>query len=503
MKRRIALLFFVGLLSACDRQAENNTPGNTANCPDPAASPPTLAKPAERDFPNYFNFQIQNIAANKNIIRFQSLSYDFIFCRGNETWTVTKGTMSPPASSLGAELPYKTVEFQGKTYQYRAVLDPDFTSGQRSQRAVLQLIPPEATEPIVTNLYTLEDIRKANLGNDLAYPDFVSAVPYGDRLLISISAPRGEGFTSIATLAFYNPQNQAIELKQPDKIKGQIIKDIAIAGESDNAKIWLTTQTSGEGNPYIPSMGLVSYDLNSDTITAYHVRNSPLVGAIPTKLWVNGEELWVGTGNGICRTYWQAMEQRDKWNCWRFAVMADLANGGITLYNRLAAQKPALTLEADKVEVLWRSPLAYEENAKERYEIVYKEGFTTAISGGKTAWSEIYGTAQEYFAPLYWPGSEWHWNGQRFQRGFDEVSLNIFGGGPMGIGQKEFNPNNPPDVAAIRGDLDLLELTGARTEVRYYSGWVDEALLSPYVAIVPVQPIINPQPNPLRVGEPN
>ncbi|MGK7927085.1 MAG: hypothetical protein AB4290_17880 [Spirulina sp.] len=497
MKRTIALLFFVGLLGACDRQAARQSQSNAVNCPTPPASAIALVAPSQQDIPNYFNFQIQNIEANEDIIRFQSPNYDFVFCRGNRNWTVEKGTWVSSEPVFGGEVPYQTVEFQGQTYQYRAILDPDFTSGRRSQKAVLELIPPEATEPIITTLYTLEDIQKANLGFDLAYPEFVSALPEGDRLLISISAPRGEGFAGIATLAFYNPQDRTVELKQPEKIKGQIITDIAIAGTGADPTIWMTAQLSGEGNPYLPGMGLVSYDLDSDTVTAYHVRNSPLVGAIPTKLWVDGEELWVGTGNGICRTDWQEATRADRWECWRFAVMADLANGGVTVYDRLAAKKPALTLEADKVEVLWRSPLTYEENAAARYEIVYEEGFTTSVAEGKSTWPREYGT-EEYLSPLYWPGAEWHWNGKHFQRGFDEVSLNLVGGGPWGIGQTGFNPKTPPDVAAIRGNLDLLELTGTKTEVRYHSGWVDEALLSPYVAIVPTQPISNPQPNPLQ-----
>jgi hypothetical protein len=498
MKRTIALLLFVSLLGACNRQAQNNLPkSNTANCPAPPESPPALVDPLERDTLNPFDFQIKNIVANEAFLRFQSLNYDFIFCRGNESWTVEKGTFDPADLLFEGQVSYQTVTLQGQTYQYRAVLDPDFTSGRRSEKAVLELIPPGATEPIVTTLYTRADIQKANLGVDLAYPEFAIAIPYGDRLLISISAPRGEGFSGIATFALYDPQSQEIELKQPDVIKEQIVTDIAIAGESENPKIWLTTQTSSEGNPYLPGMGLVSYDLDSETVTAYHVRNSPLVGTIPTQLWMDGATLWVGTGNGICSLPWQEASRSDRWQCWRFAVMANLANGGITLYDRLAAQKPALTLEADRVEVLWRSPLAYEDNAAGRYEVAYEEGFTTSVVGGKTAWSRLGGTTQEYLAPLYWPGAEWHWNGRRFQRGFDSVALNLVGGGALGIGQAGFNPERPPDVAVMRGDLDLLELTTGKTEVRYYSGWVDEALLSPYVAIVPVQPILESQPNPL------
>ena len=500
MKRILVLLLLASLLGACDRQNQTNSTGdNTVTCPAPPESPPALIDPLQSDVLNIFDFQIKNIAANESFLRFQSINYDFIFCRGNENWTVHEGTFDPADLLFEGEVSYQSVTLQEKTYQYRAILDPDFTSGRRSQRAVLELIPPEAAEPIVTTLYTRTDIQEAKLGADLAYPDFAIALPYGDRLLIAVSASSGEGFAGIATLVLYDPNSQTVELKQPESMKGQTIVDMAVASEElNNAKIWLATQTSAEGSPYLPGMGLVAYDLDSDAIATYHVRNSPLVGAIPSKLWVDGGALWVGTGNGICRIEDREAAQWDRWQCWRFAVMADLANGGVTLYDRLAAKQPALTFEADRVEVLWRSPLAYEDNAAGRYEIVYEEGFATSVVGGKSSWSQWGRKSADYLAPAYWPGSEWHWNGKRFQRPFDGVALNLVGGGPVGIGQTGFNPARPPDVATMRGDLDLLELTAAKTNVRYRSGWVDEGLLFPYVAIVPVQAIANPQPNPLQ-----
>ncbi|MEM9542241.1 MAG: hypothetical protein AAGA60_22460 [Cyanobacteria bacterium P01_E01_bin.42] len=499
MKRTIALFFFIGVLSACDGNVpENLSKSDRLTCPTPPASPPALPPTSQRDVLNIFDFQIRNIEANESFLRFQSLNYDFIFCRENETWTTDAGTFDPGDLLFEGEVSYQTVTLQGQTYQYRAVLDPDFTSGRRSQRAVLELVPPGATEPTVIELYTLQDIRQAQLGNDLAYPEFVRALPYGDRLFVAVSAPSGEGFTGIATLAIYDPQTQGVQLEQPEEIRGQIVTDIAIAEGSANAKIWLTTQTSGEGNPYLPGMGLVSYDLDTKAIATYHVRNSPLIGVIPTQLQVDGTDLWVGTGNGICRIAGGEAARSEQWQCWRVTAIADLASGGVTLYDRLAAQKPALTLEAERVEVLWRSPLAYEDNAPGRYEIVYPEGFSTAIARGKTTWSQWGIKQQAYFAPLNWPGAEWYWRGKRFQRGFDGVSLNLVGGGPTGIGQKAFNPNTTPDVVTMRGDLDLLALTTGKTEVRYYSGWVDEALLSPYIAIVPVQPLSSPAKNPLQ-----
>ena len=85
---------------------------------------------------------------------------------------------------------------------------------------------------------------------------------------------------------------------------------------------------------------------------------------------------------------------------------------------------------------------------------------------------------------LYWIGSNWHWNGDRFVRGLDEVELNMFGGGPMGIGS-EPTQDYIYDHNAIRGDLELLELTENTTKVKYYSAWVEDSLLQPYLTLVP------------------
>jgi hypothetical protein len=99
--------------------------------------------------------------------------------------------------------------------------------------------------------------------------------------------------------------------------------------------------------------------------------------------------------------------------------------------------------------------------------------------------------------PVDWPGFEWHWNGQRFVRGFDEVALNLSGGGPGGIGVTLEPTTGRTTANAIRGDLDLLEISPKFTKVKYYSGWVDEAKLKPYLTVLPhAWPQIR-RPNPL------
>ncbi len=166
---------------------------------------------------------------------------------------------------------------------------------------------------------------------------------------------------------------------------------------------------------------------------------------------------------------------------------------------------------------------------------------------GATTWSELYQRNDRppvWQPPVYWIGSNWHWNGDRFLngalrqrpegtlhpsgavslmgettghinawgfprrqplpktalnrfiRGLDEVELNMFGGGPTGIGS-EPNRDYIFDHNALRGDLELLELTENTTKVKYYSAWVEDSLLQPYLTLVPHNISAQTKPNPL------
>uniref|UniRef100_UPI0005B50C6C hypothetical protein n=1 Tax=Anaplasma marginale TaxID=770 RepID=UPI0005B50C6C len=92
-----------------------------------------------------------------------------------------------------------------------------------------------------------------------------------------------------------------------------------------------------------------------------------------------------------------------------------------------------------------------------------------------------------------------HWQGSKFVRGFDEVGLNLVGLGPVGIGSQKFDPKLGLDRNAIRGDLDIIELTKTSTEVKYYSAWSEDNILQPSLTIVPVQLPETVKPNPFEV----
>ncbi|NES83720.1 MAG: hypothetical protein F6K10_21185, partial [Moorea sp. SIO2B7] len=169
--------------------------------------------------------------------------------------------------------------------------------------------------------------------------------------------------------------------------------------------------------------------------------------------------------------------------------------------NESSAASLAPSKPYDTVEVYWWS-LRDNQSREGRYEVEYKPGFTVKLNEGAKSWAEFYGSSDLVptgEAPVFWVGRDWHWQGDRFVRGFDQVPLNFFGGGPLGISPQRVDYNKPHDIHAMRGELDLLNLSKDSTEVKYYSGWVDDELLKPYLTIIPTQQAQTVKPNPLVI----
>lgn len=524
-KQIVATLGLVGLLNACASQTQtthsSQAVGDVANCPKESASLPiTASTPKEGEtFYDRFDYQIRNIVADANTIKFQAPQYDFVFCRGNNSWTVSSGTLPTQLQpKAGADYykelqnpPYKTIDLNGKTYQYRATLTPNpfVSDGQRvePQQVIFELIPPDSQQSQRQILYTLNDLQQANLGSSLGVPRITAALNHNNRLFFSVAFEQGEGASGIATIVSYDPQKNESIIIQPQEIRRQQITDLVITGDSANPTFWMGTQISGEGNPYLPGMGLVAYrpnpqNLKSGSVKFYNVNNSPIVGAIPNKLKLENDTLWVSTGNGICQVKWQAADNPDSWSCGRFALFTKVPDEGIPLYKSLASKNSETTFKSDEpVEVLWFSPIDF-QTRKGRYEVRYPEGFTVTLEqqGAETLPPDVTKIREEIQPgnpPFYWAGSGWHWNGSRFVRGFDEVGLNLVGGGPSGIGSDELDPNTGRNLNALRGDFDLLNLSKTSTSVKYYSGWVDEDKVNLSLTVVPHELAKNPQPNPL------
>ncbi|MBZ8178917.1 hypothetical protein [Oscillatoria salina] len=525
MKKRIfTIISLVWLLNSCSESTirpTNQNIGNVANCPQPVAEEAVL-KPLQprEDFYSRFNYQPQNIIADADTVRFQTINYDFVFCRGNKTWTIQPTTFDKEALSEENQQefinklsnpPYEIIELNGKTYQYRVNLQPNPFPNfeQQAEQVILELITPDNPQPQRHILYTLEDVKQSQTGFNLGVAKVTAALQHDNCFFWAISSEQGEGSGGIATIVNYNPETEAITIIQPEEIKSQQITDLVIAGEADNPTFWIGTKIAGEGNPFLPGMGLVAYrpdanNLQSGSLQSYRVENSSMVGAIPSQLLIENDQLWVGTGNGICQIEWQNINNQDSWNCWRFALMSEIPSEGIPLYNSSLAESALTTLKSEEtVEVLWFSPVNFEERTG-RYEVRYDDGFTVNLDEiGAESWDNTYrGDYQPpvWLPPVYWVGVNWHWDGDSFVRGWDEVGLNYSGGGPQGISKSGFiSDRNGFDHNTIRGDLEILELTENTTEVKYYSGWVEDELLSPYLTVVPQQQQTNLQPNPLLV----
>ncbi|MGQ4649686.1 hypothetical protein [Lyngbya aestuarii] len=517
MKFTVVIVGLATLLNGCtnptnpinEESVQTTQISQTKKCPEsPSVLPIKLSE--NEGWYDRFEYQIKEVVANEETIKFQTPKYDFVFCRDSSSWTVNSGTLASEKSVIEATDPaYETIELDGKSYQYRVVLDPnplpDFQV--EPEKVVFELITPDSEQPQNHTLYTLEEMKQAQAGEQLGLPRITAALSYDNRLFWTVASEQGEGNGGIATIINYDPQSDQVALIQPKEIKGQQITDLVIAGEPKNPTFWMATQLSGEGNPDLPGMGLVAYlpklaEEQLDPVRSYDIRNSPIIGAIPEKLLLEKDKLWVGTGNGICQVQWQEASSSKSWSCWRFALMAKLPREGMPLHSTLFSETSAATVETTtgpgSVEVLWWSPLN-SETGKGRYEVRYNKGFTVALNDqGASVWSGPVDKSSEALPAVDWVGREWHWRGDQFVRGFDAVALNQVGGGPMGIGSNQVDTGGRIDWNTMRGDLEILNLSKDATEIKYHSGWVEDSLLEPYLTVAPQEPLQNYQLNPLK-----
>jgi hypothetical protein len=211
------------------------------------------------------------------------------------------------------------------------------------EKVIFELIRPGETEPIAQVLYTLETLQQRDLGVQLGVPHISRGVSDGQRLWWSIAFERGEGASGIATVVQYEPETDQITLWQPESLADNQITDMVLTGEGDTLTLWLGTQTSGEGNPHLPAQGLVAYQPATNEVQTYTVHNSPLVGAIPARLLLLADTLWVGTGNGACEIPWRTIGEFGSWECWQFTAEAEIPDGGLpctTVYWPRNPQRP-------------------------------------------------------------------------------------------------------------------------------------------------------------------
>lgn len=517
----VAFICLIWLFEGCHRFTHSSEfpSASVDRCPKPASSLPHLEPAQGEDFYQLFDYRVRQIATNEDTIRFKTRNYDFVFCRGDRSFTVQQTTLGKPPhlpTDEEAALPdaanprYQSLKFKGQTYRYRVLLET--SPGERrekQQRVVFELLAPNSNWPQRQVLYTLNDLQPAKMRMTLGVPKVTAALTFDRSFWWAIASEQGEGGNGIATLVSYHLDKGTWMLLQPEELKGVRITDLAISGDPKHPTFWMGTQVSGEGSDDLPAMGLVAYRPHSQplmrgSIATYQVHNSPIVGAIPHRLLLERDRLWVSTGNGICQVQLAAPQEADSWSCWRFSLLAKLPASGLPIYSSLLSKRPVDTLfpskKGETIEVLWRLP-SDRKKLQGRYEVKYHKGFTVTLAEqGAIPVSELFPVPPQSFIsgnPIYWSGHEWHWRGDRFVRGLDEVAFNEFGEGPRGIGPDYLEASGLIDRSAIRGDLELLRLSRQSVTLKYYSGWVEERAIAPYPAILPQEGAKKSQPNPL------
>ncbi|MGC1308280.1 MAG: hypothetical protein WA885_13715 [Phormidesmis sp.] len=513
-----------------------DSPPEIQNCQTANFVSKPLSTPENQPVFEQLNFQPQSVTVYDETVAVKTPYYTFHYCRGDNNWIAlsNEATAEEPydyAAFLAniADPDFETIEVKGESYQYRVRLQaswldeqldeqidqPTGSSGNSAEDTVYFELKTPDGEIITEQLYTLSELQAANLGASLGVPRMAGAASVKDTLWLAATTSQGEGDNGFASLLQYDLDTKELSVHRPEEIQGdQITHMVAIASspnkqanqsrEKNATTLWLGTQRGGEGNPHIPASGLVAYQPETKSLQQYTITNSSLVGAIPHQLAVENEQLWVATGNGTCRVQWQTIDQADSWDCWRLKLTAELPEKNTAVYPSLLAAETEATLSKREAEVLWVSQAQAdpageaEAGAGEiRYEIVYEPGFETQLSQGGYRVANSVAKRATGGESIVWPGNQWHWRGDRFSRGLDEVALNLVGGGPYGLVTGNSRTGFSFDHNAIRGDFDLLSLSPEGTKVRHYSGWIDGAELEVYPRLVPVQPIEKAKPNPL------
>ncbi|MEM6839054.1 MAG: hypothetical protein AAF609_19650 [Cyanobacteria bacterium P01_C01_bin.120] len=511
---KLSFLMSLGLLWGCTKVPILPSPRASAeDCP-PATNLPleTVGQQtiAGRDrYFNRFDYAPKDVVLDEDTVRFQAREYDFVYCRANGRWTVQPGTLGKAwRAELEArhrgETEFSPLTWQDQSYQYRVIREPIAAeSPEAYESVVLEIMPPGQETAEQHTLYTVDQILGADVMGGLGQPRITTALEYGDRLWWTVAFEQGEGYNGIATIVSYDPATAEVTLIQPEEIRSQQILDLVLTGNPAQPTLLMGIKASAEGMSNVPASGLVIYQPESEALTmgtvqSYTPYNSPLVGHIPTQLAMADEWLWVGTRNGACRLDWQAPEQLESWNCWRFIAQATLPEeDSIPVYDSLLDSTPATTLaeatSGETVEVLWWMVTEAGDPPVGRYEVRVEEGWEVTLDQGASP-EERRGIEIAGRVPLFWPGYGWHWQGDRFVRPFDGF-LNNSISGDRGIGPQR--TASLTDWNAMRGDLELLELSVETTRVRHHSGWVDDVLLTPFPAVIERPYPEEMAPNPL------
>lgn len=495
-----------GAISACSPRQQAQTappeneeelaanPAETAAACDPMEARVPLQPETDIELPfERFDFRPTAVEATEATLTFKGRRYAFTVCKRDRTWGVEALDVAPPVEEDYAEYfeslgdpDYETITSQEQTYEARVRLDAPWideepVSENDLEQVIFELIKPGESEPTTQVLYTNTDVIEQELGVSAGVPTITQALATDNTLWWSIGFEQGEGASGVATVVQYQIDEDRLILWQPSELGNAQITDLALTTNDDDTVLWLGTQYSSEGNPHLPAQGLVAFWPADNTIETYTVENSPLIGAIPTRLWAADEQLWVATANGVCEVDWAEINANESWDCWQFSTMVDISTDQ-NLYASLLADTPIQQADNPQtVELLWvaDTDISTPESSV-RYEINYEPGITVELTQGADYYVGPEGDPEDGY--FWWPGQDWSWNGQRFIRPWDQVAVNYVGGGPQGIGPDEYT-DFIADWRTMRGEFELLNLTPDTTEIRYYSAWIDADGVEPWVTV--------------------
>ncbi len=482
-----------------------------------------LAKTENEAIFDQFDFRPSAVTVFADTVAVETADYRFYYCPDDKAWvTLSNDGASKSSEDKGYDLDdianpaYQSIEVNGKVYEYRTRLKADWLAKRGATDEVLSEGDAQSEEDTVyfdlklpggreinRELYTVADLQAAKLGASLGVPDISGAASVNGEIWFAATTSQGEGDNGFASLLKYDLETETLSVDRPEEIQGDQLTDLVATEQDGKVMLWLGTQRMGEGVPFFPAKGLVAYQPASGELKTYTITNSPMVGAIPHALALEDDWLWVATGDGTCRVKWQQIDAAKSWNCWRMVPQAQLPKGGVDIYDSFLATEPKAKLAKTKVEVLWAAE-SYGREASEsktpkvtRYEVVYEPGFETVLSQGGYRVADAAAKRAAMGEAIFWPGRQWHWAGDRFRRGMDEVGLNLVGGGPYGLVSSSDRNGLRFDHNAIRGAFDLLALTPEETKVRYYSGWVNTNDLEVYPQLKPAARPKKMKPNPL------
>ena len=464
---------------------------------------------------NQFDFRPESVTVFTDTVAVKTANYTFYYCEMDDDW-IALSNDEPPDDGYDLEAianpTYDSIELGGEVYEYRTRLKADWlaergavTEGTENgeDTVFFDLKLPDGEE-ISRELYTVSDLQAARLGASLGVPEVAGAAIANGEIWFAATASQGEGDSGFASLLRYEPETETLSVERPEMLQGDQLTDLAATEKDGEVTLWLGTQRMGEGVPFFPASGLVAYQPENEKLETFTITNSPMVGAIPHALAVQKDVLWVATGDGICGVKWQRIDRANSWDCRRLTMTAEVPKEGVAVYPSFLASE-AKGKTGRQVEVLWGAESFGDPSAEgssdapetARYEVVYEPGFEAALSQGGYRVADLAARRAAMGESIFWPGRQWHWAGDRFRRGLDEVGLNLVGGGPYGLVASTPGNGLRFDHSAIRGAFDLLALTPESTKVRYYSGWVEVDDLEVYPGFKPVVRPKKVKPNPL------